>query len=149
MLEKNTNSKKDARSKSKKQADFLLKLSEYVSISRACRSAKVSRSTVYRWLKTDNGFKEKYQEACGEALQRLEDEATRRAFEGLAKPVYYQGKKIGTVKEFSDTLLMALLKAKSPAKYRDRPSTKNDENGFEAIPKERTTIKWGDKEILI
>ncbi len=149
MAEKNTSAKKDTRSKRKKQLDFISRLSEYVSVSRACRMAKIPRATIYRWLNNDVGFKGQYAEACEAALQRLEDEAIRRGFEGLAKPVYYQGKKIGTVKEFSDTLLMALLKAKAPAKYRDRPKAIDVVDAGEAGALKNTVIKWGDKEISI
>jgi hypothetical protein len=142
--------KRDKRSKAKKQADFLMKLVEYVSFGRACRLAKVPRGAVYIWLKDDAAFKEKYNEACFAALQSLEDEAIRRAFEGLGKHVYYQGQKIGTVREFSDTLLMALLKAKAPGKYRDRAKPGEEEkDDTGAKPKPQTIIKWGDREIPI
>jgi len=149
MAEKNILSKKDARSKRKKQTDFILKFSEYASVSRACRLAKVPRGTIFRWLNNDTAFKKQYAGACEAALQRLEDEAVRRGFEGLAKPVYYQGKKIGTVREFSDTLLMALLKAKAPAKYRDRAKAFDTVDVGEAAATKNTVIKWGDKEISI
>ena len=141
--------RKDTRSKAKKQKDFLSKLPEYVSLNRTCRVAKIPQGVVYGWLNTDAAFKEKYTEACLAALQRLEDEAVRRAFAGLTKPIYYQGKKIGSVKEFSDTLLMALLKAKAPAKYRDKAKAGEDVATADANTGPRTIIKWGDKEIPI
>ena len=149
MAEKNILLKKDARSKRKKQTDFIVKLSEFVSVSRACRLAKIPRATIFRWLNNDIAFKKQYANACEAALQRLEDEAVRRGFEGLLKPVYYQGKKIGTIREFSDTLLMALLKAKAPARYRDRAKAIDAVGVGEAVAPTYTVIKWGDKEISI
>ena len=50
----------------------------------------------------------------------LEDEALRRARDGTDKPIYQGGKKVGSVREYSDTLLIFLLKARNPAKYRER-----------------------------
>ena len=51
----------------------------------------------------------------------LEDEAIRRAKDGVReKPVYQGGKLVGHVQEYSDTLLIFLLKGARPEKYRDR-----------------------------
>jgi len=48
----------------------------------------------------------------------LEDEAYHRAVEGIEKPVgWYQGKPGGTVTEYSDTLLIFLLKGRRPEKF--------------------------------
>ncbi len=49
----------------------------------------------------------------------LEAEARRRAVEGVRKPVYCRGEIVGTVKEYSDTLLIFLMKGARPEKYRD------------------------------
>jgi len=42
------------------------------------------------------------------------------AHEGLRKPVWYKGKIVGYETEYSDTLLLAVLKANNPDKFRDR-----------------------------
>jgi hypothetical protein len=114
--------KRDKRSKKKKQADFLAHFSTFASVSRACRKSKVPRSNVYLWLndQAEITFRELYEMACKEALGALEDEAVRRAYEGVLKPVYQGGKKVGNIKEYSDTLLIVLLKARAPEKYKDR-----------------------------
>ena len=49
----------------------------------------------------------------------MEAEARRRGVEGTLKPVFYKGEECGQVREYSDTLLIFLLKAHDP-KYRDR-----------------------------
>jgi hypothetical protein len=112
--------KKDKRSKAKKQNEFLECLTEIVSVTRAAKKARIGRRTVYDWIKNDASFKEKFNEACEVATARLEDEVIRRAFEGTNKPVYQGGKKVGTIKEFSDTLAIVLLKARAPEKYKER-----------------------------
>ena len=58
-------------------------------------------------------------EAREEACDALEAEARRRAVEGVRKPVYYRGEIVGTVKEYSDTLLIFLMKGAMPEKYRE------------------------------
>ena len=42
------------------------------------------------------------------------------AHEGLRKPVWSKGKIVGYETEYSDTLLLAMLKANNPDKFRDR-----------------------------
>ena len=53
-------------------------------------------------------------------VPNLEDEARRRALQGVEKPVFREGRQVGTVTEYSDTLLIFLLKARRPEKFRDR-----------------------------
>lgn len=50
----------------------------------------------------------------------MEAEAWRRGKTGVLKPVYQGGKKVGSVREYSDTLLIFMLKGTRPEKYRDR-----------------------------
>ena len=50
----------------------------------------------------------------------LEPEAIRRAVEGVEKAVYYQGEPVGTVREYSDTLLIFLLKGWKSDRYKER-----------------------------
>ncbi len=52
-------------------------------------------------------------------MSALEDEARRRAYDGWLEPVFHKGVKVGTVRKFSDTLLIVLLKAHKPEKYRE------------------------------
>jgi hypothetical protein len=51
---------------------------------------------------------------------QLEQEARRRAHDGVRKPVYQGGKRVGYIQEYSDTLLIFLLKGLRPEKYRER-----------------------------
>lgn len=108
------------RSRLKQQADFLSALAECVSIIRSCKKSKVPRQNIYDWLKSDEKFKKLYDEVLQLALGALEDEAIRRAHEGVLKPVYQAGKKVGKIREYSDTLLRILLQARAPEKYTQR-----------------------------
>ena len=44
----------------------------------------------------------------------LEDEAVRRGCEGHLKPVFHRGKEVGAIREYSDVLLIFMLKARRP-----------------------------------
>ncbi len=65
-------------------------------------------------------FKQLHEEAKDEAFDALEGEAHRRAVVGVLKPVYQGGQRVGAIREYSDTLLIILLKAGRPEKFRDR-----------------------------
>ena len=124
--------KKDRRTKERKQADFLSIFSDCASVSVAARKSKVPRSNIYMWLKEEGMFKELYEAACEEAVGALEDEAVRRAYAGTLKPVFQGGKRVGAIREYSDTLLIVLLKARAPEKYKER--TYNEQTGPNGKP---------------
>ena len=89
------------------------------SVTRACEAVDVARLTAYRWRDADPEFAKAWDEAKAAGLDALEDEALRRAFEGYDKPVVHQGVITDTVREYSDTLAIFLLKGGKPSKYRD------------------------------
>lgn len=110
----------DKRSLKKRKTDFLQAMEETASVRRACVKAKVPRRTVYDWRKKDEEFEKDFQRSRLIAADAIEDEAVRRGFEGVLKPVYQGGKKVGSIREYSDTLLQLLLKGNMPDKYKDR-----------------------------
>lgn len=63
----------------------------------------------------------------------MEQEAFRRAVEGTEKPVFGSmgfrmgSGEIGRVREYSDTLLIFLLKGARPEKYRERTEIRSDQ----------------------
>jgi hypothetical protein len=85
-----------------KRAAFLAAIAECPSISRASKSAKISRSTHYEWLK-DQEYKKAFEVAWERGKQALHDKAVERAQDGQ-----------------SDTLLIFLLKGAYPETYRER-----------------------------
>ncbi len=101
------------------QTIFLTKLAETGNVSTSCRAAKIERSTAYRLRWSDETFKTAWDEALDIATGLLEDEAWRRAEQGWLEPVFQKGDKVGEVRKFSDTLLIFLLKAHNPKKYRE------------------------------
>jgi hypothetical protein len=86
-----------------------------------------SRTRVYELRKTDAVFAGAWEEAEETAADRLEEEARRRAVEGVQEPLVSAGKIVRdddgqpiAIRRYSDTLLIALLKAHRPEKFRDQ-----------------------------
>lgn len=81
---------------------------------------------VYEQRRADELFAAAWDDALDQASDLLEKEARRRAHDGWDEPVFgslgnNQGSgEIGTVRKYSDTLLIFLLKGARPEKYRDR-----------------------------
>lgn len=103
-----------------KLAQFLQVLADTANVSAAAKKIRIDRSHMYRLRGEDEEFAAAWDEAVKLGTAALEDEAVRRAKDGTLKPVFYQGVKVGTIREYSDTLLIFLLKARDPDKYADR-----------------------------
>jgi hypothetical protein len=94
----------------------------------AAEEAGIGRSTAWLWRKNDPEFAAAWDEAVTEGVDRLEDEAHRRAVEGYnSRPIYHKGKKVGEIRDYSNSLLALLLKSRRPEVYArgDRAPTQN------------------------
>lgn len=113
---------------SKKQA-FLAAYRATASVAGAARATRISRHTHHDWMKVDANYRAAFETVQDEAGQTLEDEAVRRAYEGVKRPIFYGGKPMKTGRgknartfyevEYSDQLLLALLKRFRPKLYRE------------------------------
>jgi len=103
----------------KKEA-FIQNYTHIGTVKGAAAATGVTRKTIYEWLKADSAFNAEFERAKEDVTDELEQEAKRRAYEGVDKPIYWQGKLVDTIKEYSDTLLIFLLKGNRPDKYRER-----------------------------
>ncbi len=105
----------------KKRETFLTELRQSGNVAAAARKAGMSTSTAYRMAKNPD-FSEAFEAARTEGEEalayRLLEEARRRAEDGVERPVFYQGKVCGTIREYSDLLLMFKIKGLMP-KFRD------------------------------
>ena len=106
--------------KPEKVAKFLAALSSGATVEKALAASGISRGTVYEWRKADKAFAEQWDEAVEAGTDGLEDEAVRRGRDGVEKPVFQGGKQVGFVQEYSDTLLIFMLKGRRPEKFKDR-----------------------------
>lgn len=103
-----------------KDVAFLAALAETCSVAHACKAVAISRTQAYKWRREDPEFAAAWDEAKAIGAGVLEDEAVRRAQEGLDEPVFHQGKVISTVRKYSDTLLIFLLKGMKRDVYGER-----------------------------
>lgn len=134
---------------------FCAALAETCNVGKACAAVGISRMTAYRWRDDDPAFAAQWDHALRIGVTALEDEASRRAFEGMNEPLTHQGQftylyetrkgedgedildpvsntpkmfpvldadgkhRVATIKKYSDTLAIFLLKAHNPDKYRE------------------------------
>jgi hypothetical protein len=112
------------------RAPFLAALAATGNVSSAVVAADVSRAFVYAERQRDEAFAALWNAALDEAADALEFEARRRAVEGWEEPVFgslgqgHGSGEIGTVRKYSDTLLIFLMKGANPEKYRERTDVK-------------------------
>ena len=90
------------------------------NLTESAELAEVGRALVYYHLERYDDFKTQFENAEQESHDSLEREAYRRALEGVEEPVFYQGSTCGAIRKYSDTLLIFLLKARRPNKFRER-----------------------------
>lgn len=119
---------------------FITTLAGGASITKSCQVAGIGRTTAYEWRDADPAFKVLWDEALESGIDLLEDEARRRAVEGVERPVVAMGKiarnddgSVLKIREYSDTLLALMLKAKKPKEYRDRLDVNANHTGAVAL----------------
>ena len=108
------------RARKAKQSKFLEAFRDSGTLAGAARSTGASTSSHYRWLQDDAEYAAQFEEANQQATDDLEQEARRRALDGVEEPVFYKGEKVGSVRKYSDPLLILLLMAKRPEQFRER-----------------------------
>ncbi len=117
---------------------FLTAFAEVGVVTYAARAAKVTRQAAYLARKIDPKFAARWDEAIEDSTQVMEAEAIRRAVKGTLKPVFQKGEQVGSVREYSDTLLMFLLKSRRPPVYRDGQA-QPDQSQTQVVPVELLT----------
>lgn len=112
---------------------FLAALADTGIVSAAVAIAGTSRTRVYELRKHDSGFSCAWDEAEEQAADALEAEAWRRAVNGAPEPIVSNGKVVRdddgrplAIRRYSDNLLLALLKARRPEKFKDRAVVEHD-----------------------
>lgn len=110
----------------RRQTKFLASVAKGATISKAAHEIGVVSSTVYKWRQQDDDFACEWDQAIESGTDMLEDEAFRRALNGVERPVFYGGKPVGYVRDYSDSLLVFMLKARRPEKFKDIKPVKSD-----------------------
>lgn len=102
-----------------RKAKWLEAFDEEGTVFQACKKAGIGRSTVYEWRQKDESFAIAWHDVEEATTERMEREAYRRSVEGTVRDIYHQGEVVGSERQYSDTLLIFMLKARRPERYRD------------------------------
>lgn len=118
---------------------FLQDFAKTGNVSESCTNVGIDRrATVYDWQELDDQFAAGWREAELVATEVLETAARRRAVDGVTTttPIFHQGEVIYEVEEtkYSDTLLIFLLKARAPEKYRERVQMQHADADGKKLP---------------
>lgn len=105
----------------RKRKVFLTNLRATGQVVKSAKEAGYKDSSLLRRIyNSDPDFKREWDLAMDAAADNLEDEATRRAVQGVDKPVFYKGAVVGYENQRSDQLLMFLLRGNRPDKFGDK-----------------------------
>lgn len=103
--------------------DFLESYAKSGNITLSANQTGIHQNTVRKRRELDAQFAIQMKEAQETAIEILEAAAWHRARDGVkrTKGIYFNGRRVGEeiVTEYSDTLLIFLLKANKPDKYRE------------------------------
>jgi hypothetical protein len=109
-------------------AAFIELLRKTCNVTQSAKSCGFDRVTAYRYRERDPDFAAAWNDAIESAVDDLEGEARRRAYEGTEEYVVSSGRVVTlnetplTVRRYSDQLMISLLAAHRPEKYRARSS---------------------------
>ena len=123
----------------KKREQFLTLLSETNNVTKSAKTVGVTYQFIQKLVKHDPIFAEQFDEALEIATDNLEEALYNRGLHGTEKGIYFQGEKIDTVREFSDTAAIFLLKGLRPERYRDKSSV--EITGKDGGPVELSEVK--------
>lgn len=111
---------------------FLEHLSQTANVSASAEFAGITRTAVYDKKADDPEFSAAWEVAYRRGYEALEEEAQRRAFVGVLKPLYFKGRRVMdkdpetgkrgpvSVREYSDTLVVFLLKGRRRDVFGDK-----------------------------
>ncbi len=131
---------------------FVKALAATGNVTAAVALAGTSRTRVYARRMADPAFAAAWDDAEESAADELEAEARRRAVEGIEQPIISMGKlatdadgNVVMVKRYSDALLVLLLKAHRPDKFRERGSVEISGPGEKPIQVDDARQRLRDK----
>ena len=99
---------------------FFETLAKTCNVTQSAATVGVSRQHVNHLRRTRPEFAKDWDNAMQEATDALEHAARGRAMDGYQRPVYQRGELVGYEPCYSDQLMITLLKAHRPEKFRDK-----------------------------
>lgn len=115
---------KNVQNRTPKKGAFLEEFARSGNIAHAAKIAGIGRQTHYDWInpelsKDAEEYRAMFEDAKHDAIAVLELEARRRATDGVVRIKFHKGERFEEL-QYSDTLLIFLLKGNAPEKYRER-----------------------------
>lgn len=111
---------------------FFAELAKHGLVATAAKTAQLDRSNMYKLKDKDLEFAARWAAALDLFADSLEAAAYARAVAGFKKGVWHQGQQVGEEIQYSDSLLLAMLKAKRKREYGD--SSKVELTGADGGP---------------
>jgi len=99
------------------KTQFLDHIAAGQSVRAAAAAIGINARLPYSWRKHDTTFAVAWSAAEEAGTDIIEEEAFRRAVKGVEKPVYRGGEVVGHVADYSDAMLIFLLKSRRPERY--------------------------------
>jgi hypothetical protein len=102
-----------------RQCAFIEALAETGIVEDACRRVGMSRTAADKLRRRPQGvhFRRAWETAVDYALHRIEENAHRRARDGVARPIFHKGEQIGEWRHYDERLTMFLLRSYRPERY--------------------------------
>lgn len=113
----------------KAQRDFLKKLAQTMNVTKAAEYIGMSRRYMYQVKDANPEFSADWDDAVAKATDAMIEEARRRGEKGVRKPVFYKGKEVAAIREYSDTLLMFLIRGQRPEYATERREITGKDGG--------------------
>lgn len=107
----------DTRTTSEKMKAMIQGFADTCNVVRAAKLARISRKIHYVWLEKHPDYAAVFEKTKRHAADYLESVAVERATTGWSEGIYYQGSRCGSVRRYSDGLLMLLLRGAKPELY--------------------------------
>ena len=137
----------------KKRKVFLSILAKTGVVAEAARAVGYTdTATLQQYRRNDEEFAEAWDYALEAAANILEEEADRRAKDGVLEPVFYKGAVAGYKTNYSDTLLMFRLRGLKPGMYREtqRGGDTNINFGIAVLPMTaQNDEQWEQRAVLM
>lgn len=111
---------------------------------RAAAECGIGRATVFAWRAEDDDFREAWAEAYDEGTDVFEDEAKRRAVDGVDRPIFQQGECVGFERVYSDSLMQMMLQGRRPGVYK-----KGNEDGGSGGNSFSFTFDFGPSQVRV
>ena len=117
---------------------FLSTLAKGLSVTAAAKAAGRERTFFTDWRAEDQTFAKAWDSAIEEGTDFIEDQGLRRATVGWSEPIFNHGKQVGTKTVYDSVLLIALLNARRPDKFKRSTRAESPGKGAPAASQDVT-----------